>query len=117
MFDFGFRPARGEPSAALSAAIAGATTALSVAYLNLSSFRQSEWAQDVRAKCDELLAEMHGIQEELLQRLRGLREKAGEATNSQFDLFAPRLSIVAGTDVSVAHDKVRPNKSRSRKIA
>jgi tetratricopeptide (TPR) repeat protein len=50
IFDLGFQSARGDSGVAISSAIAGSNGALSIVYLNLTSFKRSEWAVDARKR-------------------------------------------------------------------
>lgn len=54
MFDIGFKGARGDSGTAISAAVAGAMSAVFVINLNLRSFRDSDWANAQRQRCNDL---------------------------------------------------------------
>lgn len=54
VFDLGYKSARGDSGVAMSAALAGATGALSIVYLNLTSFKGSRWAIDIRRRADKI---------------------------------------------------------------
>jgi len=69
VFDLGFRSARGDSGVAISAAIGGASGALSVVYLNLSSFRGGTWARERRQKADVLLSKLNDAQYSLSNRI------------------------------------------------
>ncbi len=73
MFDLGFRSARGDSGVAVSSALAGASGALSVVYLNLTSFKGSEWAVRTRKIADELFQQSQALQIRLFERIELLR--------------------------------------------
>jgi len=54
IFDMGYKSARGDTGAAISAAVAGAMSSVFVINLNLRSFRDSDWAVAQRQRCDSL---------------------------------------------------------------
>jgi formiminotetrahydrofolate cyclodeaminase len=74
MFDFGFKSARGDTGAAISAAVAGAMAAVFVINLNLRSFRGSDWARLQRKKCDDLHDLLTKKQLDAFQRVMQLKE-------------------------------------------
>ena len=73
IFDGGFKGARGDTGAAVSAAVAGAMSAVFVVNLNLKSFRGSEWAKQQRTRCDELHQNLTQKQAAALERVMQLR--------------------------------------------
>jgi formiminotetrahydrofolate cyclodeaminase len=73
IFDMGFKAARGDTGAAISAAVAGAMSSVFVINLNLKSFRGSEWATEKRARCDRLQDVLSKKQLEALERVMTLR--------------------------------------------
>lgn len=73
VFDAGFKGARGDTGAAVSAAVAGAMSAVFVINLNLKSFRKSEWAQQQRERCDALQETLIQKQGTALERVTQLR--------------------------------------------
>jgi len=75
VFDLGFKAARGDSGVAISSAIAGATGALSIIYLNLTSFKGSEWAVQTRKKADELSLRAQHQQAGLLERIVRLQNE------------------------------------------
>lgn len=76
VFDLGFRSARGDSGVAISAALSGASGALSVVFLNLTSFRGSRWAVQTREEADMLNARVQELQGEMVTRLLRLRTEA-----------------------------------------
>ncbi|OGT54754.1 MAG: hypothetical protein A3E01_18750 [Gammaproteobacteria bacterium RIFCSPHIGHO2_12_FULL_63_22] len=76
VFDLGFKAARGDSGVAISAALAGATGAISIVYLNLTSFKGSEWAVQTRKKADELSLRAQHLQAGLLERIVRLQNEA-----------------------------------------
>lgn len=54
MFDIGFASARGDSGAAVSAALAGAMSAIFVVNLNLRKFREGKWSASRRGKARQL---------------------------------------------------------------
>ncbi len=75
VFDMGFKSARGDTGAAISAAVAGAMSAVFVINLNLKSFRGSEWAMEQRHKCDGLHEKLTRKQLEAFGRVMTLRDE------------------------------------------
>jgi formiminotetrahydrofolate cyclodeaminase len=73
MFDMGFKDARGDMGAAISAAVAGAMSAVFVINLNLKSFRGSEWAVQQRKRCDEFHQRLSRKQLDAFGRVMTLR--------------------------------------------
>lgn len=84
-FDLGFKAARGDSGVAINSALSGATGALSIVYLNLSSFEGCEWEVQVLQETEKLEDRAQGLQVELQDRIQKLRTKAVEA-NAQFKL-------------------------------
>jgi formiminotetrahydrofolate cyclodeaminase len=74
VFDLGFASARGDSGVALTAAIAGAHGALFIVSLNLTSFRGSRWAAEIRKDAAELLKRIQSLQREILRRLNELQK-------------------------------------------
>lgn len=83
VLDAGFKGARGDTGAAVSAAVAGAMSAVFVINLNLKSFRGSEWAKTQRARCDSLHQELVRKQASALERVMQLR--AEDVTSMGFN--------------------------------
>ena len=75
IFDMGFKAARGDTGAAISAAVAGAMASVFVINLNLRSFRGSDWAREQRARCDTLHDVLTRKQLEAFERVMTLREE------------------------------------------
>jgi formiminotetrahydrofolate cyclodeaminase len=73
MFDIGFKGARGDTGAAISAAVAAAMSGLFVVNLNLKSFRGSEWAVSKREQCDRLHRSLASKQAAAFGRVMTLR--------------------------------------------
>ena len=88
VFDLGFKAARGDSGVAISAALAGATGAISIIYLNLTSFKGSEWAVQTRKKADELSLRAQQLQTGLFERIVRLQNEvmAREPTADGADL-------------------------------
>lgn len=83
VFDLGFRAARGDAGVAISAALAGVSGALAIVYLNLTSFKGSEWARETRARADALEEKARGMQFELAVRVDRLKTEAMERESAQ----------------------------------
>lgn len=73
IFDLGFKAARGDSGVAISSALSGASGAISIIYLNLTSFKGSDWAIETRKKADELTARAQKLQMELFNRINQLQ--------------------------------------------
>lgn len=76
VFDLGFQAARGDSGVAISAALAGASGALSVVYLNLTYFNEGEWARKIRAEAEDLSQSIQDLQLQLFNRLEKLRQES-----------------------------------------
>lgn len=75
VFDLGFKAARGDAGVAISSALAGASGAIAIVYLNLTSFRGGEWAVQTRSRADRLAERVQAAQAELLQRIARLQKE------------------------------------------
>jgi len=78
VFDLGFRAARGDSGVAISSALSGASGCISIIYLNLTSFKGSEWAIQTRQKADALSAKTQKLQMELFNRISRLQNEVIE---------------------------------------
>lgn len=76
VFDLGFKAARGDSGVAISSALAGASGGLAIVYLNLTSFKGSEWAVQTRTKADELSLRVQNHHVQLLERIARLQTEA-----------------------------------------
>ncbi len=85
VFDAGFKGARGDTGAAVSAAVAGAMSAVFVINLNLKSFRGSEWARTQRERCDSLHHDLVRKQASALERVMQLRAEDVSSMGLKFD--------------------------------
>lgn len=85
MFDMGFKGARGDTGAAISAAVAGAMSSIFVINLNLKSFRGSNWALQRRKACDELHETLERKQFEAFGRVMTLRAEDVTSMSFSFD--------------------------------
>lgn len=75
IFDLGFKSARGDSGVAISSALSAASGAISIIYLNLTSFKGGEWAAATRKKADELYMANQKLQGELFNRISRLQEE------------------------------------------
>lgn len=75
VFDLGFQSARGDSGVAISSALSGASGAISIVYLNLTSFRGSKWAVQTRNKADTLLTQTQELQRQLFIRVDRLKQQ------------------------------------------
>lgn len=85
VFDMGFKGARGDTGAAISAAVAGAMAAIFVINLNLKSFRGSEWAIQQRKRCDDMHHLLARKQLDAFSRVMTLREEDISSMAFNFD--------------------------------
>ena len=85
IFDLGFRAARGDSGAAISASVAGVMSSIFVVNLNLRSFRGSEWANDRRAKVDLLHGRLENAQLEAFGRVGLLKDEDIESIQVELD--------------------------------
>lgn len=76
VFDLGFKSARGDSGVAISSAIAGASGCLSIIYLNLTSFRGSDWARQTRQTADTIGLRVQSLQVQLIERIARLQSEA-----------------------------------------
>ncbi len=65
LFARGFQSARGDSGAAASVALSAAKSSLFICYLNLTSFRESQWSIRKRNEIDELRAQVDAAEERL----------------------------------------------------
>jgi hypothetical protein len=75
VFDLWFKAARGDSGVAISSALAAANGAISIIYLNLTSFKGSEWAVNARKKADELSQRAQQLQAGFLERILRLQKE------------------------------------------
>ena len=75
VFDLGFKAARGDSGVAISSALAGASGAVAIIYLNLTSFKGGEWAIQTRKRADELSLRTQALQVQLLERITRLQHE------------------------------------------
>ncbi|NOT86562.1 MAG: cyclodeaminase/cyclohydrolase family protein [Lysobacter sp.] len=75
VFDLGFKAARGDSGVAISSALAGSSGAISIIYLNLTSFKGGEWAIQTRKKADDLSQRTQALQLQLLERITRLQQE------------------------------------------
>ena len=75
VFDVGYKSARGDSGVAISSALSGASGAISIVYLNLTSFRGSKWARQIRDKVDPLFIQTQELQNQLVIRLERLKKE------------------------------------------
>lgn len=75
VFDLGFKAARGDSGVAISSALAGASGALSIIYLNLTSFKGGEWALQTRKRADDLSLRTQALQLQLVDRIARLQQE------------------------------------------
>lgn len=81
VFDKGFLAARGDTGVAVSTATSAALGALSVVYLNLTSFKTIEWknrARPLREKADQLLDRAQSLQPAMVRRVRKLQDEGDD---------------------------------------
>jgi formiminotetrahydrofolate cyclodeaminase len=83
VFDLGFKAARGDSGVAVSSALAGASGALSIIYLNLTSFKGGEWALQTRAQADEISRRLQDLQLQLVERISRLNREVLDKEASQ----------------------------------
>lgn len=76
LFDLGYQTARGDSGTAMSGALSGAMSALSICYLNLRKFTDDEWASTIRMKCDDLLQRLERLKRKSFLIITKLREEA-----------------------------------------
>jgi formiminotetrahydrofolate cyclodeaminase len=84
IFDSGFQSARGDSGAAVSAAIAGVSSAIFVINLNLRSFKKSKWKDDIQGQTEELLKKLQDKQMGAFSRITTLSDK--EVEEMDFDI-------------------------------
>lgn len=85
VFDMGFKGARGDTGAAISASVAGAMAAIFVINLNLKSFRGSAWAMQQRKRCDDMHKLLTRKQLEAYSRVMTLRDEDISSVSFNFD--------------------------------
>jgi formiminotetrahydrofolate cyclodeaminase len=75
IYDIGFQSARGDSGVAVSTALSATNGALFVAFLNLTQFREGEWAVTTRTICDVLLIRAQELQSSLFERVTRLQNE------------------------------------------
>jgi len=75
VFDLGFKAARGDSGVAVSSALAGASGSLAIIYLNLTSFKGSEWASQTRQRADAISQRVQALQVQLIDRINRLQQE------------------------------------------
>ncbi len=85
IFDQGFTAARGDSGAAIASAIAGVTSGVFVANLNLKSFGHSKWKTDIEAQCNNLLAALEDKQSDAFSKIVTLSEEEPNIRSFDFD--------------------------------
>jgi formiminotetrahydrofolate cyclodeaminase len=83
-FDSGFQSARGDSGAAVSAAIAGVSSAAFVINLNLRSFGPSNWKDSLRNQTAELLTQLQQKQLDAFSRITQLTK--GEVDQIELEI-------------------------------
>lgn len=78
VFDLGFQSARGDSGVAVSAALSGAFGSLFIVFLNLTSFKGSEWAVRTRKRAEEQQVRANQIQLRLFQAMSRLHHEVLE---------------------------------------
>lgn len=76
VFDDGFKAARGDSAVAVDSALSGASGAISIVFLNLSSFSGEEYSRILLAKTIQLEEELNTLRKELEKRMSQLRNAA-----------------------------------------
>lgn len=85
VFDTGFRSARGDSEVAIDSALSGTTGAISIVYLNLSSFKGNRRAAEMLERAKKLEERAHLLKAELQKRIQALKNSA-ETSNGKFAL-------------------------------
>lgn len=85
IFDRGFTSARGDSGAAIASAIAGVTSGVFVANLNLKSFGASKWKAGIEEQCDSLLITLEDKQSEAFSKIVKLSEEEPNIRSFDFD--------------------------------
>lgn len=88
VFDSGFQSARGDSGAAVSAAIAGVSSAAFVINLNLRSFGPSKWKDDLKLKMEEMLDSLQQKQLDAFSRITKLTEE--EVRDIELDIISTK---------------------------
>jgi formiminotetrahydrofolate cyclodeaminase len=94
VFDIGFKAARGDSEVAIDSALSGATGAISIVYLNLSSFKGNARAIELLRHVQELEDRADRLKKELQIRILKLKSAAEEKN----DRFALDLNSGSATD-------------------
>jgi formiminotetrahydrofolate cyclodeaminase len=97
VFDLGFKSARGDSGVAISSALSAASSAISIIYLNLTSFKGSEWARETRLKADGISRRLQSLQIELFSRIDRLRQEVITKEGEQGAAGQPSLAAVSTT--------------------
>lgn len=85
VFDIGFKSARGDSEVAIDSALSGTTGAISIVFLNLSSFKGHSQAVEMLKRAKKLEERADFLKAELQKRIQALK-KSAETSNSKFAL-------------------------------
>jgi formiminotetrahydrofolate cyclodeaminase len=85
VFDIGFKSARGDSEVAIDSALSGTSGAISIVYLNLSSFKGHRQAVEMLKRAKKLEERAQSLKAELEKRIQALKNSA-EQSNSKFAL-------------------------------
>lgn len=99
IYDLGFQSARGDSGVSISAALSAASGAISIIYLNLTSFKGGVWAIETRRKADELLERSQRLGTEFAHRMTSLQKEivTRESKSDDETLSRPTLTPAADT--------------------
>lgn len=101
VFEVGFKAARGDSEVAIDSALSGTTGAVSIVYLNLSSFRGQPQARELLGRAEELEERANLLRAELQAKILELKD-AARASNDGF-----------GLDINVIRDPRRTDSKYS----
>ena len=86
VYDLGARHARGDSGVAISAALSACSGALFVVYLNLSRFREGQWALATRTSADEIKMRSQELQHEQFRRVSRIQAEGIEQSQQELPL-------------------------------
>ncbi|MEX2347932.1 MAG: cyclodeaminase/cyclohydrolase family protein [Balneolaceae bacterium] len=105
VFDNGFQAARGDSAVAINSALSGATGAISIVYLNLTSYWGNEWAKTKIKEAEQLNKVVNDLQIQLSLRTKKLQDEA-QKSNGPFTLDLEDYSIKRKKNGSVSFEEI-----------
>ena len=109
VFDHGFKSARGDAGVALNGAISAIAGCLSIVDLNLLSFENDEWTENIRLEANHLRSNCKALSSNTTVQLERLKDEADQKKYFSIEIDAIRTAIRAESKYSDSdiEDKAR----------